>query len=347
MKRVRIEVSSSYDVLIGPGLLDRAGEEIARVVGPCRAAIITDDIVQDLYGDQAQASLRNARVETALWAFPNGEGQKNLSTLSDALEWMGDLHLSRSDVVIALGGGVVGDLAGFAAAVYARGMRFVQIPTTLLAAVDSSVGDKTAVDLKAGKNLAGAFHQPDIVLCDTDVIRDLPGQLLWDGSAEMLKYGVLTDEGLFDALRSGAWRMDLEETIARCVSIKGEYVAADERDEGKRQFLNLGHTFGHAVEKRSGFTLTHGQGVAIGLVMAARAAGMDPAPLIDACRACALPFQSPYPAAELAEAALSDKKRRGGQITLVLPEKIGQCRLKTVNISELPHYFAKGTGEEA
>ena len=345
MERVRIEVSTSYDVLIGPGLLDRAGECVAQAVKPCRAAIITDDIVQDLYGDQVMNSLKAAGFDPALWAFPNGETQKNLSTLSAALEWLGDFRLTRSDLVVALGGGVPGDLAGFAAAVYGRGTRFVQIPTTLLAAVDSSVGGKTAVDLKAGKNLAGAFRQPEIVLCDTDVIRDLPGQLLWDGSAEMLKYGMLTDEALFDSLRSGAWRMEVEETIARCVAIKGVYVAADERDQGKRQFLNLGHTFGHAVEMCSGFTLSHGQGVAIGLTMAARAAGMDPAPIIDACRACGLPFQSPYPAATLAEAALSDKKRRGDQITLVLPERIGRCVLKTIDVAELPQWFAKGTGE--
>ena len=345
MERVRVEASAAYDVLIGPGLMDQAGALISQVVRPCRAAVITDDIVQDLYGEQVMNSLKAAGFDLALWAFPNGETRKNLSTLSDALEWMGSLRLTRSDLVVALGGGVPGDLAGFAASVYGRGMRFVQIPTTLLAAVDSSVGGKTAVDLKAGKNLAGAFHQPEIVLCDTDVIRDLPGQLLWDGSAEMLKYGLLEDPALFDSLRSGAWRMEVEKTIARCVAIKAAYVAADERDQGRRQFLNLGHTFGHAVEMCSGFTLTHGQGVAIGLVMAARAAGMDPAPLIDACRVCGLPFQSPYPAATLAEAALSDKKRRGDAITLVLPETIGQCVLKTVDVAELPAWFARGTGE--
>lgn len=345
MERVRIEASKAYDVLIGPGLLAQAGALAAQEVKPCKAAIITDDTVEALYGETVKQSLSAAGFEPHLWAFPHGEQQKNMRTLADALEGMCAIHLSRSDVVVALGGGVPGDLAGFAAAVYSRGTRFIQIPTTLLAAVDSSVGGKTAVDLAGGKNMAGAFHQPEIVICDTDVLRKLPGDLMRDGSAEMLKYGILEDEALFEAMQSGAWKNDMKKTVARCVSIKRDYVTADERDEGKRQFLNLGHTFGHAVEACSGFTLTHGQGVAIGMVMAARAAGMNPSPIIAACRACGLPTESPYPAAQLAEAALSDKKRRGGKITLVLPEKIGECFLKTIDIAELPVYFAKGTGE--
>lgn len=345
MERVRITASRCYDVLMGPGLMKKAGEEIAKAVKPCRAAVITDDTVRILYGETVTDSLRAAGFETDIWAFPHGEGHKTMATLTDALEWLGSITLSRSDLVVALGGGVPGDLAGFAAAVYNRGMRFVQIPTTLLAAVDSSVGGKTAVDLRAGKNMAGAFHQPELVLCDTDVIRALPAELKRDGLAEMLKYGVLTDPDLFASLHTSAWERRMEQVIARCVSIKRDYVAGDETDWGKRQFLNLGHTFGHAVELCSGFALTHGQGVGVGMVMAARAAGMDPAAIEDACLACGLPIRVPYSAAELAAAALHDKKRRGGTITLVLPEAIGQCALKTIDLAELPAYFAKGTGE--
>ena len=347
MERVRIEASGSYDVLIGPGLLARAGEEIAKAVKPCRAAVITDDTVRILYGNEVQKSLEAAGFETEIWAFPHGEQHKNMTTLSQALEWLGSREISRSDVVVALGGGVPGDLAGFAAAVYSRGMRFVQLPTTLLAAVDSSVGGKTAVDLAAGKNMAGAFHQPEIVLCDTEIIRDLPADLKRDGLAEMLKYGLLTDPALFASLRTSAWEKEMEKAIARCVSIKRDYVQGDEQDHGKRQFLNLGHTFGHAVEKCSGFTYTHGQGVAIGMVMAARAAGMDPTEIENACIACGLPISAPYSAEALAKAALHDKKRRGGKITLVLPEKIGKCFLKTIDVAELPAYFAKAAGGEA
>lgn len=345
MERVRIEASKAYEVLIGPGLMEKAGQWIAQAVKPCRAAVITDDTVAGLYGDKALKSLKAAGFAPCLWAFPHGERQKTMATLAQALEWLGEMEISRSDLVVALGGGVPGDLAGFAAAVYGRGMRFAQIPTTLLAAVDSSVGGKTAVDLAAGKNMAGAFHQPEIVLCDTDVMADLPPELIRDGSAEMIKYGILADPALFNAMKAGAWKADRESAIARCVAIKRDYVTADEHDEGKRQFLNLGHTFGHAVEKCSHFTLTHGQGVAIGIVMAARAAGMDPVEIEAACAACGLPTAPPYPAAELYQAALRDKKRRGGKITLVLPEKIGQCFLRTIDIAELPAYFAKGTGE--
>lgn len=345
MERITIPAGAGYDVLIGPGLIGRAGQEIAAVFKPCRAAVITDDTVAALYGKTVTDSLQQAGFRTDLWCFPHGEQQKNLETLARALEWLGELPLSRSDLIVALGGGVPGDLAGFAAAVYCRGVSFVQIPTTLLAAVDSSVGGKTAVDLSAGKNLAGAFHQPALVLCDTDVMAALPPELMRDGSAEMLKYGILEDPALFASLGSGAWKKEMEKTIARCVAIKRDYVQGDEKDHGKRQFLNLGHTFGHAVEVCSRFTLTHGQGVAIGLVMAAKAAGMDAGDIENACRACGLPAKSPFPARQLSEAALRDKKRRGSKITLVLPERIGKCGLKTVDVAELPAYFAKGMGE--
>ena len=347
MQRVHIAASDPYDVLIGPGLLARAGEEMARVTAPCRAAVITDDTVAALYGSAVTDSLQQAGFGPELWAFPHGEASKTMDTLAAALEWLAEKEISRGDVIVALGGGVPGDLAGFAAAVYCRGVRFVQIPTTLLAAVDSSVGGKTAVDLRAGKNLAGAFHQPRLVLCDTDILLSLPQGLRSDGAAEMLKYGILTDAALFDDLKTGRWTQRLEETVARCVEIKRDYVQQDEKDTGVRQFLNLGHTFGHAVEACSGFAVSHGQGVALGLVMAARASGMDPQPILDACAACALPTRSPFPAAQLARAALTDKKRKGSSITLVLPERIGRCRLQTIPVEELPHYFAKGTGEEA
>ena len=347
MKRVRVEASGSYDVLIGPGLMDRVGELVAQVIAPCRAAIITDDIVQGLYGEQIKESLENAGFTVDLWAFPNGEKQKTMETLTRALCWLAETDLSRSDLIVALGGGVPGDLAGFAAAVYCRGMRFIQIPTTLLAAVDSSVGGKTAVDLPAGKNMAGAFHQPEMVICDTEVMEKLPADLLRDGAAEMLKYGMLEDEGLFDLMASGAWMTQMEETVAKCVSIKRDYVMQDEKDHGLRQFLNLGHTFGHAVEKCSGFSLTHGQGVGIGLCMAARAAGVETEWVEKGVHACGLETKSSYAAQALAEAALSDKKRKGCKITLVLPVEKGKCQLKTISVDELPHYFAKGIGEEA
>lgn len=346
MERVRVEASGSYDVLIGKGLMEKTGELTAKVISPCRAAIITDDIVSDLYGKKVKESLEKAGFSVAIWAFPNGEKQKTMETLTQALCWLSEIGLSRSDLIVALGGGVPGDLAGFAAAVYCRGTRFIQIPTTLLAAVDSSVGGKTAVDLPSGKNMAGAFHQPSLVICDTDVLGKLPAPLIRDGAAEMLKYGMLEDGDLFDLMASGAWKQQLEKMVAKCVAIKRDYVMQDEKDNGARQFLNLGHTFGHAVEKCSDFSITHGQGVGIGLCMAARAAGVEIDWVEKGVRACGLEIQSPYSAEKLAAAALSDKKRKGGKITLVLPLEKGKCQLKTIPVEELPGYFAKGTGEE-
>ena len=346
MKTVRVEASGSYDVMIGAGILDRAGELLGQIMAPCKAAIITDDVVQGLFAQRVEASLQGAGFTTETLAFPHGEPHKTLETLADALEWLAEMQLSRSDLVVALGGGVPGDLAGFAAAVYCRGVRFIQIPTTLLAAVDSSVGGKTAVDLKAGKNLAGAFHQPELVIGDTEIMKNLPPELLRDGAAEMLKYGMLADAALFDKMADGSWLESMEEIIAQCVTIKRDYVIQDEMDHGTRQFLNLGHTFGHAAEKCAKFSITHGQGVGMGLCMAARAAGVEMERVEAGVRACGLPVKSPYSAKEMAEAALSDKKRRGGSITLVLPEKMGKCILKTIPVEELPIYFAKGMGEK-
>jgi len=344
MHTVHIDTSRPYDVLIGPGLLPKTGELMREVIRPCCAAIITDTTVNALYGDIVEESLRDTGYSTLRYAFPAGEQNKRWDTLGGILEFLAENHLTRSDVIVALGGGVPGDVAGFAAAVYARGIRFVQIPTTLLAAVDSSVGGKTAVDLEAGKNLAGAFHQPSLVITDTDVIRALPQPLLSDGAAEIIKYGVLSDPELFGWMSHPNWTDRIDEIIARSVSIKRNVVNDDEFDTGLRQTLNLGHTFGHAIEKCSDFTVTHGQGVAIGMAIAAGAANLPEVcrAIIAASRTCGLPVTSPFPAGMLAEAALSDKKRQGDLITLVLPESIGKCRLIKTDVALLEDAFRRG-----
>lgn len=344
MRTVHITASTQYDVLIGAGLLDRAGALALGAVKPCRAAIVADSTVDALYGDRAEAALRAAGFETLRLRFPAGEASKHFGTLSALLETMAAERLTRSDIVVALGGGVTGDMAGFAAAVYCRGIRFIQIPTTLLAAVDSSVGGKTAVDLKAGKNLAGAFHQPSLVICDTDIIRALPDEQLACGAAEVIKYGVLYDAALFDKLASVDWRNDMDAVIERCVQLKRDVVASDEFDTGSRAFLNLGHTFGHAIEQCSGLAISHGQGVAIGMLMAAGSAGCSDEMVLRLARcisANGLSTHCPYPADRLADAALNDKKRAGGSITLVLPEAIGKCYLKKVPVDELKDWFAR------
>ena len=349
MRTVHINASSEYDVLIGGGLIDRSGELSAKMVRPCKCVIVADDTVDELYGDRVQISFSYAGFDVQRFTFPAGEGSKNLDTLSDLLEYMAGARMTRTDVVVALGGGVAGDMAGFAAAVYARGIRFIQVPTTLLAAVDSSVGGKTAVDLKAGKNLAGAFHQPALVVTDTDVIRDLPGDILSCGAAEVIKYGVLYDEELFAVLEHGDWHGDMDAIIERCVRWKRDVVAGDEFDTGARAFLNLGHTFGHAIEQCSGLAVSHGQGVATGMLMAACAAGCPDAMVLrlaNCVRANGLNTHCDYPADRLAAAALSDKKRAGGEITLVLPETIGKCYLKKVPVAELQDWFGRALARQ-
>ena len=258
------------------------------------------------------------------------------------LEFLAKEEMTRTDLIVALGGGVTGDLAGFGAAVYLRGIPFVQIPTTFLAAIDSSVGGKTAVDLEAGKNLAGAFYQPKLVLCDTDVLQTLPEVVFADGIAEALKYGVLGDAALFEKIAGGDFRQDLEEIIETCVSMKRDVVEEDEFDTGKRQLLNLGHTFGHAIEQKSHFQMTHGHAVAIGMHLIAKAAEAKgiaekgtAAAIAKALEQNQLPKETEFSPAEVAEGTLRDKKRRGGTISFVFPKKIGACEIVKIPVEEV------------
>ena len=244
-------------------------------------------------------------------------------------------------------------MAGFAASVYLREIPLVQLPTTLLAAIDSSVGGKTAVDLPAGKNLAGTFCQPTLVVCDSAALDTLPDPVFADGTAEGIKYGMLVDEELFHTFRAGLNRRDLDDVIARCVQIKADLVHQDEHDTGSRQLLNLGHTVGHAIERCSGYATPHGHAVAMGMVVVARAAyalglshqNCTPA-LLEALDACHLPTACPYDGEQLAQAALQDKKRRGSQITLVVPNSIGYCYRHTIPVEELRSFIGAGLGAE-
>lgn len=347
MKTVAVHTGIPYEVSIGRGLLGRAGEWLAGLTAPRAAAMVADDTVDALYGDQVQQSLRGAGFRVSRMRFAHGEASKTLETYAAVLAFFSESQITRSDIVVALGGGVTGDLVGFAAATWLRGVRFAQIPTTLLAMVDSSVGGKTGVDLPAGKNLAGAFHQPVGVLCDPDVLSTLPGDVFADGMAEAIKYGVLCDEALFDRLAAGLRPEELETVIGRCVAIKAEICAEDERDTGRRQLLNLGHTLGHAIELCSGYGMPHGHAVAVGMVYAARIAvdlGLCDAGCIArlkaALRANGLPTDADYPAQALAGAALSDKKRSGGTLTFVLPRAIGRCELRPVPVERLPDLAA-------
>lgn len=349
IQTIPIKTQPEYTVFIAPGLLGCCGELIASALTPCRAAVVTDSNVAELYLPQVKESLRAAGFSVCTHIFAAGEERKNLSTLSEVLEFLAEEQFTRSDCVVALGGGVCGDMAGFAAGCYLRGVKYVQLPTTLLSAVDSSVGGKTAVDLRHGKNLAGLFLQPSAVVCDTDCLKTLPPLEQADGAAEAIKTGVLSDEGLFRLFDTDNLAADLGEIVARCIAFKGSVVERDELDNGLRRTLNLGHTAGHAIETCSDYTIHHGHAVAAGLSIIARAAaalGWTEEPCAE--RICAvlrrngLPTGTEYSPQALARAALADKKRRGGEIALVIPRKIGRCEMKTVSVGELESIFAAG-----
>lgn len=350
-QEIQVRTHPAYPVSIGPGLLQICGRRLRETVPPCRMAVVTDSTVGPLYLERVRDSLEAAGYAVSMAVFPAGEENKRIETLSGILEFLAGEHLTRSDCLIALGGGVVGDMAGFAAACYLRGIRYVQMPTTLLSAVDSSVGGKTAIDLEAGKNLAGAFLQPAAVLCDTDCLETLPPAVFADGAAEAVKTGILCDESLFALFENGTLSVKPAEVIARCVAYKAGVVERDEREQGERKLLNLGHTVGHAIEKCSGYTIPHGHAVAAGLAVIARSAealGWTEEPLaarVCAClRALALPVATEYSARDLAGAALADKKRAGDSITIVIPKRIGRCALKTMPVTELLPVIQAGWG---
>ena len=343
MKIVSINASKQYDIKIGSGLLSSLGKEAAALGKAEKICIVSDTNVWPLYGAIAENSLHNAGFSVSRFVFPAGEASKNGNTYLTLLEQLASHKLTRSDLIVALGGGVVGDLAGFAAATYLRGIRFIQVPTTLLAAVDSSVGGKTAIDLPSGKNLAGAFCQPSLVLCDTDTLNTLPDSVFRDGCAEVIKYGVLYDESFFTYLIQTGLEFDRESVIARCVEMKRDVVAEDEFDTGARMKLNLGHTIGHGVESCSNFTISHGQAVAIGMAIVARASNCpDTARILSVLKQFQLPIDTAYSADKLYQCALSDKKRSGGTVNLIIPASIGDCRIVPTPVTALKPFIEEG-----
>ena len=348
MKKVTVNASKTYDILIGAGLFADAGRYIRPFIKGGTAAVVTDDTVDALYGEALTSSLTNSGLHVVKYVIKSGEASKNAVSFVALLNFLADNRLTRTDAVVALGGGVVGDLAGFATASYMRGIGFIQIPTTLLSAVDSSVGGKTAIDLDAGKNLAGAFYQPELVLCDYTLLDTLDESVFTDGMAEVIKYGVIADRALFDMLYKPA-RPQLEEIITRCVSIKRDIVAADEFESGPRKLLNFGHTVGHAVEHLSGFGLSHGKSVAIGMSVMATACAReglctkaDVDEIVRLIEENGLPVKTDRTAGELAQAALSDKKRSGDTITLTIVENIGKCTLLDLPVSQLERFIGLG-----
>ena len=343
MNIVTVSASKTYEVQIGHGLLPSLGEKAAALCKGRTACIVSDDTVAALYEKTARKSLENAGFTVFTYVFPHGERSKSGENFLKLLSFLAQNHLTRADLLVALGGGVTGDLTGFAAACYLRGISCIQVPTTVLAMVDSSVGGKTAIDLPEGKNLCGAFYQPSLVLCDIDTLDTLPEEIFRDGCAEVIKYGILGSEELFDLLKG---RYDMEAVITKCVEMKRDIVQDDEFDTGRRQLLNLGHTLGHAIEANCNFTLSHGKCVAIGMVMMANAAvkhGFCTKNTADEIRALieqfGLPTETDRSAEEIVKTALGDKKRQSGTLTLVVPTKIGHCDLHKISVDALPDWI--------
>lgn len=349
MKTVHVNASKEYDIVIGKGLLQKSGALISDVLKCKTLCLVTDDTVNALYADTVSASLEGAGYSVVRFVFPHGEESKSAQTYLSLLTFLAENRLTRSDAIVALGGGVVGDLSGFAAATYQRGIRFVQMPTTLLAAVDSSVGGKTAIDIPAGKNLVGAFHQPELVICDTDTLRTLSEDIYRDGCAEIIKYGMICDGKLFASLLEKHVSEQEEDVICRCVEIKRDIVNEDEFDRGLRALLNFGHTVGHAIEACSSFGISHGTGVALGMRIVCKASaamGFCDERCADALNGILDRYgfgrDIPYSAQELAAPALSDKKRSGNTITLILPEKVGKCVTHKITTDELTPFIKAG-----
>ncbi len=336
----------SYEVRIGPGLIDRAGHDIAPLLRRKRVAVLTESRVADLHLPRLQAALDAAGIAHATHVLPAGEATKGWGGLRAATEFLLDQRIERRDVVLAFGGGVIGDLAGFAAAILRRGVRFVQFPTTLLAQVDSSVGGKTGINTHHGKNLVGAFHQPSLVLADTDVLGTLPARDLLAGYGEVVKYGLLGDAAFFDWLEANGpalARGDAgarQHAVRRSVEMKAGIVERDETEEGERALLSLGHTFCHALESATGYSdrLLHGEGVAIGCALAfdlsARlglCAQETPSRVRAHLKAMGMKVDladipGPLPdAAALVHLMGQDKKVQDGRLRFILARGIGQA----------------------
>ena len=341
MKTEHVKASREYDVRIGSGLLATLGKNIPKKAKT--VCIVSESNVWPLHGDAASKSITDAGYEVISFVFPAGEASKCGATFLELVNFLAENRMTRTDCLVALGGGVVGDLTGFAAATFLRGIPFIQIPTTLLAAVDSSVGGKTAIDLPAGKNLCGAFYQPTLVLCDTDLLLTLPEDIFRDGCAEVIKYGILYDPELFAHLEDQGLAFDRESVIARCVELKRDVVVEDEFDTGARMRLNLGHTIGHGVEANSNFTLSHGKAVAIGMAIVSRACGCaDTHRIIQLLKDFSLPTQTDYSANDLYQYTLSDKKRSGGTVSLILPRAIGNCEIVPTPVEHLKTFIQAG-----
>ncbi len=349
MKKVSVKTGRSYEIYIEHGAFSKAAELTASLGLGKRVMIVSDDTVASLYLSSLKDNLASGGYEVYSFVFHHGEKSKCADTYLSLLDALAEAHFSRGDSIFALGGGVVGDLAGFAAATYMRGIRFIGIPTTLLACVDSSVGGKTAIDIKAGKNLVGAFWQPSAVICDPRLLSSLPEEYFSDGMAEVIKYAMISDGSLCELISGGRAKENIEELIYRCVSIKRDIVEEDEREGGIRAILNFGHTAAHSIEAESNFEISHGRAVGIGMAVICRASARlglcteeDVQTLCSLLLDYSLDTECPYDAKTLYTHALSDKKAGADSISLIMCRGIGKCEIRKTPTEEVLGVFSKG-----
>ena len=345
IKKITVNASKSYDILIGKGLLASASDIFKERFSGKKIAIITDDKVDNLYGEKVLNSLKEKGFAVSKFAFPNGEKSKNIETYAQILSFLAKQEISRTDLIVALGGGVVGDIAGFSASTFNRGVPYVQIPTTLLAQIDSSVGGKTAIDLEEGKNLVGAFYQPSLVLCDIDTLSTLSQEEFNCGMGEGAKYAIL-DKNIFELVNG---EYDLTDLVYLCIDYKRKIVEQDEFEKGNRKLLNLGHTLAHGIEKLSGYTILHGSAVAMGLkliLLASKKHGFIDQTTLEKCIATIKKcvgeknnIDCEYDIRDLLKVALLDKKRDGTFINLVMVRGIEDCTFERVEVDKLTEYF--------
>ncbi len=346
MKMIMVKASHNYPIWIAHGLLAQCGEYLKQTTTKAeKVAVITDDIVDGLYGETVIASFKKSGYQVCKYVFPHGEASKCSKTLNGIYDFLCRNQITRTDCLVALGGGVVGDITGFAAATYLRGLEYMQIPTTLLAQVDSSVGGKTAIDLPGGKNLVGAFKQPVAVLCDLDTLHTLPEEFFADGMGEVIKYGMIRDAALFEKLEQ--YQLEtihavMEEIIAACITIKCDVVEHDEFDTGERMILNFGHTLGHAIESYYHYTAyTHGSAVAAGMCMMAKKTCTPKIyeRLCQCVKAYHLPIEVPVSIEKLIPLCGNDKKRASKDLRFIVCETIGNAQIRTMSFDEFSNWM--------
>lgn len=351
MKNDKIEVlvktNRPYKINIGSGLLEEVGE-IIKNLNIKRLAIITDVNVWKIYQENMLNSLKKSNISYDVIIFESGESTKSIESYQRGINFLADNYFRRTDAVLAFGGGVIGDLAGFISATYQRGMIFVQMPTTLLAGVDSSVGGKTGINLNQGKNLLGAFKQPLNVICDWSLYKTMPDDRFLDGVSEVIKYSILCDKVLFEDLKTPLKKDDsrLTKIIEKCINYKAYIVSQDEEENGIRKILNLGHTIGHSIEKISNYEITHGYSVAIGICYIAKLSyklGFISKSLakdiVDCIKINNLPICTKYTIEDIFKHSIIDKKCTDDMITIILIKNIGDCFLQDIPLSKWKEYL--------